>query len=555
MKVRNRKEHRAADSMAASAPLFMSGAASQWPEAPSSQRSLPGRLGGQPYGSYPLPASAPLLDQAAPFGGGTPFLTGPPLIDQTIPGAPPMGPGGSLPLSAASLGPTPMTMGSLPPPRLASSMPLTMGSVPPPPGSMSMPLAMSQPLTMGSFPPGSMPVTMGSLPPPTLDASRSVTQGSRLLGTDRITVKGEGFKSSQNPQPSTVPLTKSSLMPSTLPESRTKEPSVVSQPTTRPPGSSRSFEPKTIPASQRQEPAEPELPQVDDEIPDHAFQDHAAEDEVEDHILHDFGIDHRDFTNPFTSMSAGLAQVSSKMVLQDEEKKTDRPFGLSEEEHEDYKKKKEEMEVAEKPPEDKVEIAHIEKAHDETRFAKAGRLEKDLLQIRDDQLERRLAVLEHIAAISDRKNGGTGLFSEEQLQLHPEWRGEVSPFTEHFIPMPLGCGHNFHYYNHHTGYYIDKTKIGQREAQLRHLQEQHQHPFIYDLAGKSQPELAEGYWTRDARGWQEDVKQQEKEEREAWREQLAEAEGDTQGRGGGFSQTLIFDGKHSRRHDARMGER
>merc|ERR1719491_1917544 len=104
-----------------------------------------------------------------------------------------------------------------------------------------------------------------------------------------------------------------------------------------------------------------------------------------------------------------------------------------------------------------------------------------------------------------------------------------------FLPIPLGGGKNWHYYNSHEGYYVDTTKIGQREAQLRHLQEQHQHPHVYALAGKRYEEIPEDYWLRDHKAWQRSAIQLQKEEDERLNSRLAGSTGDGSR---GFSQSL-----------------
>lgn len=174
---------------------------------------------------------------------------------------------------------------------------------------------------------------------------------------------------------------------------------------------------------------------------------------------------------------------------------TNKPYGMTAEEHEDYKTSIALYKKSEKKPEEKMEIHHIEKAHHHVHLAKAGRLEKDLLHLKEDQLERRLGMLERIAAAAPKEP------KKDMQQKQPDMREQVSPFMDRFLPIPLGGGMNWHYFNHYQGYYVDRDKIAQREAQLRHLQEVHKHPMVYQLAGKKLEGIPDEYWTRDHKAW------------------------------------------------------
>jgi len=177
------------------------------------------------------------------------------------------------------------------------------------------------------------------------------------------------------------------------------------------------------------------------------------------------------------------------------------PYGMTQDAHQDYQTQLAIYKKAERAPSEKVEHHHVDHCHQQVELAKAGRLEKDLLHIREDQLERRLEMLERIAGAAPNRPRDDNPYSDAELNQDPSLRQQISPFMDKFLPVPLGGGLNWHYFNHHQGFYVDRNKIAQREAQLKHMEEQHQHPFIFALAGKKLEEIPESYWSRDYKAW------------------------------------------------------
>lgn len=231
----------------------------------------------------------------------------------------------------------------------------------------------------------------------------------------------------------------------------------------------------------------------------------AQQDEIDEPIEKDFG-----YSKPpmeaVEKVSSRVYEGLSILELQDDDNANVRaqekklPYGMTPEKHEEYKSQLEVFKRAEKEPHEKVELHHVEHIHHAVQHAKAGRLEKDLLHIREDQLERRLGMLERIAHASP-QSPHHELWKEEQEKYHSMNKAEISPFMEKFLPVPLGGGMNWHYFNHYEGFYVQRDKIAQREGQLKHLFNQHQHPTVYALAGKFREDIEEDYWERDHRKW------------------------------------------------------
>jgi len=158
---------------------------------------------------------------------------------------------------------------------------------------------------------------------------------------------------------------------------------------------------------------------------------HSLQDEVQDPWHADLGIEELPRNYAKEAMESAREGMAA-LEFQDE----DRPYGMTKEKHEEYKVQLEVFNKAEKPREEKVELHHVEKAHQHVEYVKAGRLEKDLLHIREDQLERRMNMLERIAAAAPQRPKND-LYSEVELEKHPEWRCGISPFMEKYLPVPL----------------------------------------------------------------------------------------------------------------------
>lgn len=232
---------------------------------------------------------------------------------------------------------------------------------------------------------------------------------------------------------------------------------------------------------------------------------HSQQDDAQEEWHEEFGFEESPHKQYVRAINEAMETVGSRLEFQDDGCEEGRlPYGMTQEQHEDYKVQLEVFKKSEKAPEEKVEIHHVEKAHQHVEYAKAGRLEKDLLHSREDQLERRLAMLERIASAAPNRPKQS-LYGEEELQQHPEWRQEISPFVEKFLPVPLGGGKNWHYFNSSQGFYIERNKIAQREAQLKHMERDHHHRHLCMLAGKKLEEVPEEYWERDHRSWLKEV--------------------------------------------------
>lgn len=469
------------------------------------------------------------------FGGGESF------IDQTLPW------GNGVPLST-SVGrggaANPFSMQSGPPmPQVFQSGPLLPQVVP---SSL-----------LANTPPGSARYTTVPGPPPmysspiTMMQSGPLQQSVRALPAERIsTSMPEGSSaqlpasqtmgaSSRYPEVKTIPYSASSLGTSlSLRPNPAEQPGSahfnVEQPyqqpsqqpsrqpsqqasTTRPPVDSRAQFARDFANSRSQLAARSsntagaaarQALANDDEVEQGNFaqfcQYSAAKEPIKESFKSDFGLSgHGAIHDAMVYMGHELAQGLQKMDFdQAEEVELDRvmrPYGMTKEKHEEYSRKLEAHKKAERPSHHKVEMKHVEAVHHHVELAKAGRLEKDLMHLREDQLERRFAMLEQIAAAVPVKR------PEEEEDENPRDINErlvpVSPYMDKFLPVPLGGGPNWHYFNHYEGYYIDRNKIAQREAQLRYMQDVHQHQFIYDLAGKWREEIPEEYWVRDHRSF------------------------------------------------------
>merc|ERR1719401_1309514 len=118
---------------------------------------------------------------------------------------------------------------------------------------------------------------------------------------------------------------------------------------------------------------------------------------------------------------------------------------MTPEKHEEYKIQLEVLKKAEKPAAHKKELQHVENVHQHVELAKAGQLEKNLLYIREDQIRRRLNMLEQIAAAAPNRPREA---KETQVEALPQELGVRSPFMDKFLPVPLGGGENWHYFNH-----------------------------------------------------------------------------------------------------------
>lgn len=128
-------------------------------------------------------------------------------------------------------------------------------------------------------------------------------------------------------------------------------------------------------------------------------------------------------------------------------------------------------------------------------FRLAEGVQRDFLDNEADQFERRLRYLETLAG-----SAADGMMLDQRPQLlpRPPPRGpRWGMFDDKYIPMALGGGWNSTAYTFYKGYYVDKDKIAQREAQLKHLGGYHQHPEIYWLAGIEKEEIDDEYWDRD----------------------------------------------------------
>jgi hypothetical protein len=142
------------------------------------------------------------------------------------------------------------------------------------------------------------------------------------------------------------------------------------------------------------------------------------------------------------------------------------------------------------------------------KYVRAGWLALEIVEA-----EQNLAVMgaeQNLAVMGERYYASGGY---EMIQEAPDTarslEEDCSMFHAKFIPMALGGGNDYREYQHHKGYFIDRSKIGQRQAQLTHQEKCHQVPFIYALAGIRQPEMPEDYWVRDTALWQETIKEKQ----------------------------------------------
>mmetsp|Transcript_99141 Transcript_99141/g.181872 ORF Transcript_99141/g.181872 Transcript_99141/m.181872 type:complete len:597 (-) Transcript_99141:10-1800(-) len=117
-----------------------------------------------------------------------------------------------------------------------------------------------------------------------------------------------------------------------------------------------------------------------------------------------------------------------------------------------------------------------------------GHVERVYKEFREEQLDNRLAYLEHILASVQERPGGTQGLTEAEIEEGPlSW--DARDFSEKYLATPL------------YGFYINKWRIGQREAQLQHQFDHETHPWIYMLAGKSRQDSFARQWLLDHQAW------------------------------------------------------
>jgi len=163
------------------------------------------------------------------------------------------------------------------------------------------------------------------------------------------------------------------------------------------------------------------------------------------------------------------------------------PHGMSEEEYDVYKEKIGTLQKIEEPP--LTEVAQYRPYE----IPIAEGVERDLLDNQADAFEQRLQYLEQLAA-------QTYIGQENQRpqpRRDPSYWQQVRMFDDKFVPMPLGAGRNSTMFTFYKGYYIERDKIAQREAQLKALDAYHQHPSIYWFAGIAKDGIDDDYWDRD----------------------------------------------------------
>jgi len=143
---------------------------------------------------------------------------------------------------------------------------------------------------------------------------------------------------------------------------------------------------------------------------------------------------------------------------------------------------------------DEAEYHHVARSLHFACHAGVGSLEKELRELREEQLDHRLAYLERLATGVVAQPHG---HEEHESQAHrgdhdPRWHAESREFRERFLPETL------------FGYWIDKRKIKRREAQLeRNNASAARHPFIYWLAGKSRKDIEAESWLVEHHTWHE----------------------------------------------------
>lgn len=137
---------------------------------------------------------------------------------------------------------------------------------------------------------------------------------------------------------------------------------------------------------------------------------------------------------------------------------------------------------------DEAEQSLVRHALHDVEEVKLESLDKVYSEFREEQLDNRIAYLEHILASVEERPGGTEGLSEAEIEAGPlSWA--TRDFADIHLPVPL------------YGFYVDKSKIGQREAQLDHQFGKETHPWIYMLAGKSRQDSVASKWLRENQAW------------------------------------------------------
>lgn len=134
---------------------------------------------------------------------------------------------------------------------------------------------------------------------------------------------------------------------------------------------------------------------------------------------------------------------------------------------------------------DEAEHAYIGHVLHDVEGMKLDSLEKSFVELREEQLDNRLAYLEHIISRFVERDR---LPEDDNSQNFSDGR----EFTDTHIPVQL------------YGFYVDKTKIKKREEQIaRQLNEDRHHPFIHMLAGRSRKDAQSERWLRENQAWRD----------------------------------------------------